>query len=230
MLREVKPLMLGLWFSGCMAALHGVSEAQTPAAPTPPPTPPVQPPAAAAPSPKPPAPAPAAPSDNEELSAEQKEIAEAAVAKPVSGEKIQIYGWREKVLIQGLPSEVSAKLDTGARTSCIHAESRELFERDGKKWVRFIVTDPTVANSFKVRLEAPLVRVAHIKEPGGASVPREVVMLGFQIGERKLRGEFTLNDRSNMLAPVLIGRTLIQELGLVDSRRAYIADQKVFSP
>jgi len=166
--------------------------------------------------------------DDDPLSHEQKEIATAAIAKPVSAEPVQVYGWRENVMIQGVPGQLTAKLDTGARTSSLHAENKELFERDGKKWVRFVVTDPTVKGSPKTRIEAPLVRVALIKEPGAESVAREVVKLGFKIGDRTVKADFTLNNRSNMLAPVLIGRSLIVDLGMVDVRRAYIADQKIF--
>lgn len=159
---------------------------------------------------------------------ERQEIAEAAKAKPVSGELVQVYGWREHVTIKGAPKPLVAKLDTGARTSSIHAEKKEMFERDGKKWMRFVLTDPTAGeDAFRLRMEAPLVRVVHIKEPGGESVAREVVMLGIQIGERRLRGEFSLNNRSNMLAPVLIGRMLLQELGVVDPSRTHLAEKNI---
>lgn len=165
----------------------------------------------------------------EYLSAEEREIAEAAVAKPVSGELVQIFGWREYVAIKGVEGKMVAKLDTGAMTSSIHAEKQEMFERDGKKWVRFIVTDPTVEGSPRVRIEAPFVRVVNIKEPGGQSLSRYVVKLGLQISDRKLIAEFTLNNRDNMLAPVLLGRSLLKELGMVDPRRTHIADEKIFA-
>jgi hypothetical protein len=166
--------------------------------------------------------------DDDEAAAERKEAdAGTAVARPVSSDPVQVYGWREWVLVGNLEMKLAAKLDTGALTSSIHAEEKELFERDGKKWVRFIVTDPGEKNSPRTRIEAPLIRIAHIKEPGGKSVAREVVRLNFTIGERKLRADFTLNNRSNMLSPVLIGRTTIKELGWVDPSRAYLADQKV---
>ncbi len=159
---------------------------------------------------------------------ENAEAETAAVAKPVSAEPVQIYGWREYILVNGVAEKLKAKLDTGAFTSSIHAEEKELFERDGNKWVRFIVTDPTSKQPARTRIEAPLVRIARIKEPGAKSEAREVVRLGFQIGDRKMRGEFTLNNRGNMLAPVLIGRTLIKDLGMVDPGRTHIADQKIF--
>ncbi len=152
----------------------------------------------------------------------------AAVAKPVTADLVQVYGWRENVQIKGIGEKLRAKLDTGALTSSIHAEEKVLFERDGKKWVRFVVLDPSLKKSPRTRIEAPLVRMAMIKEPGGVSEAREVVRLGFMIGDRKMSGEFTLNNRSNMLAPVLIGRSMIKDLGWVDSGRTYLADQKIF--
>jgi hypothetical protein len=171
-------------------------------------------------------PAPVDPDDA--VAAEKAEAEQAAVAKPVNPDPVQVYGWREYILVNGVEDKFTAKLDTGAFTSSIHAEEKELFERDGKKWVRFIVTDPTVEKPARTRIEAPLVRIARIKEPGSESVAREVVRLGFQIGDRKMRGEFTLNNRGNMLAPVLIGRTLIKDLGMVDAGRTHLAEQKIF--
>lgn len=151
-----------------------------------------------------------------------------AVAIPVSPEPVRIYGWRENIQLDDVDEKLLAKLDTGALTSSIHAEETELFERDGKKWVRFIVSDPRKENSKRTRIEAPLIRVARIKEPNDESRRREVVRLSYQLGERKLRGEFTLNNRSNMLAPVLIGRNCLKDLGLVDSARTHLADKKIY--
>lgn len=164
---------------------------------------------------------------DDEAASEAAEAETAAVARPVSPDPSQVYGWREKILIDGIEGKIYAKLDTGAYTSSIHAEETELFERDGKKWVRFIVTEPRMKDSPRVRIEAPLVRIARIKNPGGESETREVVRLAFKIGERKLRGDFTLNNRSNMLSAVLIGRTTIRELGWIDPSRTNLADKKI---
>ena len=164
---------------------------------------------------------------DDEVAAEEAEASTPAVARPVSPDPVQIYGWREHIHITGITETLQAKLDTGAHTSSIHAEQKELFERDGKKWVRFTVTDPRTKDSPRTQVEAPLVRIARIKEPGGESVPREVVRLTFKIGDRKLRADFTLNNRKNMLSPVLIGRITIKELGWIDPSRTYLADKKV---
>lgn len=172
--------------------------------------------------------APAADPAEDPAAAENADANQAAVAKPVSPDPVQIFGWREHVRLQGVALPLLAKLDTGALTSSIHAEEKELFERDGKKWVRFIVTDPREKKPVRTRIEAPLVRIARIKEPGAESMAREVVRLSFQIGDRRMRGEFTLNNRSNMLAPILIGRSIIKDLGWVDPSRTHLAEQKIF--
>ena len=164
---------------------------------------------------------------DDEAAVEEADAEAAAKALPVSPDPVQIYGWREKILVDGMERSLNAKLDTGAYTSSIHAEEKELFERDGKKWVRFIVTEPRKKNSARVTLEAPLVRIARIKEPNGESEKREVVKLSFKIGDKKLRGDFTLNNRSNMLSPILIGRVTIRELGWIDPSRTNLADEKI---
>lgn len=165
---------------------------------------------------------------DDEAAKEDANAVAAAVAIPVNADPVQVYGWREDVMIDGMEEALLAKLDSGALTSSIHAEETELFERDGKKWVRFIVTDSRKKKPVRSRLEAPLVRTARIKEPNAESVSREVVRLSFKIGDRKVRGEFTLNNRNNMVAPVLLGRSVLKDLGWVDSTRTHIADQKIF--
>jgi hypothetical protein len=151
----------------------------------------------------------------------------AAIAIPVNPEPVRVYGWREHIHLDGIEGKLLAKLDTGALTSSIHAEEKELFERDGKKWVRFIVFDPRAKKPVRTRVEAPLVRIARIKQPNDESEVREVVRLSYQLGERKLGGEFTLNNRNNMLAPVLIGRNCLKDLGWVDPARTHLADQNI---
>ncbi|MFU8894083.1 MAG: ATP-dependent zinc protease [Luteolibacter sp.] len=164
----------------------------------------------------------------ENIPAEEREAMEAAVARPVPADPVQVFGWREKIKIQEIDQDFHAKLDTGALTSSIHAEDITLFERDGNKWVRFIATNPREENAKRIPVEAPLVRYARIKEVGGESARREVVRLRIRIGGRSLRGEFTLANRSNMLVPVLIGRTMLKDLGWVDPGRTYLAEQEIF--
>ena len=162
----------------------------------------------------------------DEKSEDEKETAP-PVALPVSSDPKQIYGWKEDVLIKGLKHPLLAKLDTGARTSSMHAESQTIFERNGDKWVRFKTSAETTTGMKSFQLEAPLTKTTLIKVPNGESVRRNVVRLTFTVGERQLRSEFTLNNRSNMICPVLIGRTAIKPLGWIDADRTHLAEKKI---
>ena len=88
--------------------------------------------------------------------------APAAVASPVAADPVRVYGWRENIQVDGIKGNLRAKLDTGALTSSIHAEEIELFERDSKKWVRFVFTVPGQENAPRTVVEAPLVRTVRI--------------------------------------------------------------------
>ncbi len=168
------------------------------------------------------------PEEKEDATAEKIESEDTIkVARPVTSDPVQVYGWIEKVIVAEMKDSLVAKLDTGAQTSSIHAENQQLFERDGKKWVKFIVTDTREEGAKRYEMEAPLSRIVSIKEPGGESQERNVVRLTFKIGTRQIKSEFTLNNRSNMLCPVLIGRTTIKTLGWIDPSRTYLADDKI---
>lgn len=153
---------------------------------------------------------------------------EVASKRPFGKEPVQVFGYIEWVRIGELAGRMRARLDTGARTSSLHVESEEIYDRDGAKWVRFVVLNPNNPKAKRVRISAPLVRWTRIKIPGGGSVRRPVVRLNMQIGDRKLRTEFSLNNRNNMLCPVLIGRRALRELGFVDASRIDLADKKIF--
>ena len=151
----------------------------------------------------------------------------AAVAVPVPVEPMQVFGFEEWVEIGEIVDRMRARLDTGAATSSLHVDEEELFERDGEKWVRFIVSVPGEEQAKRVRISAPLVRTARIKVAGGESEVRKVVRLNVKIGDRKLRTEFSLSNRDNMHCPVLLGRNALQELGWVDAGRTYLAEKKI---
>jgi len=165
--------------------------------------------------------------EEDELVAEEAEKA-AAKKRPLEKEPVQVFGYLEWVGIGTLAGRMRARLDTGARTSSLHVENEEVFDRDGAKWVRFVVLSPNNPKAKKVRISAPLVRWTRIKIPGGGSVRRPVVRLNMRIGDRKIRTEVSLSNRNNMLCPVLVGRRALRELGLVDASRIDLADKKIF--
>ncbi|MGJ8723727.1 MAG: ATP-dependent zinc protease family protein [Roseibacillus sp.] len=139
----------------------------------------------------------------------------------------QVFGWKEWVKVGTKADVMRAKLDSGARTSSLHAEGIEEFERDGREWVRFTMRDPDEKDSKSILIKAPVQRVAKVKNTDGTMERRFVVELGFSMGDRQLREEFNLNDRTGMTCPVLIGRNALRHLGYVDCSRVDLATKKI---
>lgn len=132
-----------------------------------------------------------------------------------------IAGWLEQVTIQASGGVAKAKLDTGAKTSSIHATKIKVFKRNGKKWVRFDLiagNDPAKT----VRVERERVRRVRIKDHENPSDRRSVVELELCFDGVVRRGEFTLVDRGNFLYPVLLGRRFLAGLAVVDAERTYL--------
>ncbi len=120
-------------------------------------------------------------------------------------------GWREWVQLPdlGLPA-MKAKVDTGARTSCIHAFALDTFNRDGTDWVRFSVHPIQNSIEQEIECEAPVVDRRSVKDSGGHSEERVVIKTTILIGDWRDEIEMTLTARDNMRFRILLGRTAIK--------------------
>ena len=128
-------------------------------------------------------------------------------------------GWRELVDLPGIGlSGIPAKIDTGARTSSLHARVLEQFERDGKPYVRFAVD----WDDFAHEGEAVRVDWRGITSSIGETQRRFVIKTPLRIGSVEFRAELSLADRSDMKFPMLIGRTALRRRFVVDSGRSWL--------
>lgn len=135
--------------------------------------------------------------------------------------ELPVVGWRELVHLPELGlHEVPAKIDTGARTSSLHGQVVEEFERDGEKFVRFSVEFP----EQKVRqiCEAVHVDIRGITSSNGEKQRRYVIKSPLRIGELEFRAEISLADRSDMRFPMLIGRSSLRRRFVVDSGHSWL--------
>ena len=130
-------------------------------------------------------------------------------------------GWREWV---GLPelgiAHIKAKVDTGARTSSLHGEVLEEFERDGEKFVRFAVDFQQ--QHVRQVCEAVHVDVRGITSSNGETQYRYVIKTPLKIGDVEFRAEISLADRSDMKFPMLIGRSSLRRRFVVDSGYSWL--------
>lgn len=139
----------------------------------------------------------------------------------VSKERI-IAGWLERVVLSPWQIKLKAKLDSGAKTSSIHAENIQHFERDGKPWVRFDLEKGYEKNSTQHTIETPLLREVQIKQHQLSPAIRSVVELDFCIDGYLYRTQFTLADREKFNYPVLLGRRFLKDNILIDSAAIFM--------
>ncbi|MBC8364189.1 MAG: ATP-dependent zinc protease [Actinobacteria bacterium] len=136
---------------------------------------------------------------------------------------LPVLGWREWVSLpdHGLPW-VKAKVDTGARTSALHATGLVTFERDGTEWVRFRVHPWQRSSVDSVKLEAPVLDRRMVRPSSGVARLRPVVLLPVRIGPSTVTVEFTLTRREQMGFRMLLGRQAIRGRFAVDPGRSYL--------
>ena len=133
-----------------------------------------------------------------------------------------VFGWVEHAFLEGPELELRAKLDTGAKTSSLSAVDIERFERDGEEWVRFDI--PIPESDRQIELERPVYRNVLIKDRDGSSNRRPVVRLVTCLGPHKVEAQYSLADRTGFHYPILIGRRVLKDVGLVDASGTFLAD------
>ncbi|MGF1642596.1 MAG: ATP-dependent zinc protease [Thiotrichales bacterium] len=134
----------------------------------------------------------------------------------------EVIGWREWVIVHelGLPP-VKAKVDTGARTSCLHAFQIRGFKRKGARWVRFHVHPRQHDSETVVVCEAPVLDRRWVTDSGGHRSKRYVIAVPISLGRHTQRIEITLTARDTMLFRMLLGRSALGERYLVDARASF---------
>ena len=133
-------------------------------------------------------------------------------------------GWREWMSMPdlGIPA-VKAKIDTGARTSALHAFFLEPFEENGKKKVRFQIHPLQKRTDIELTCVADVVDQRMVSDSGGHSEMRYVIKTRIVIGSSEIDAEITLTDRDTMQFRMLLGRTALADNFLVAPSRSFLA-------
>lgn len=133
-----------------------------------------------------------------------------------------VVGWREWVALpQADVPWVKAKIDTGARSSSIHAFDLEVFEQDERDWVRFSIHPWQRSDDDHVELSLPVLDMREVRSSNGQVEKRYAVALDVTLAGRTITTVMTLSNRDEMGFRMLIGREALERGFLVDSARSY---------
>jgi len=140
-------------------------------------------------------------------------------------------GWREWV---GLPElhvgAIKAKIDTGARTSALHAYRIEPFRRAGALWLRFELHPMQRSEVMKVTCEARAVDLRAVRNSGGGVERRYIIKTLLKLGDEFWPIELALANRDQMGFRMLLGRTALQGRALIEPGRSYLLGARSAKP
>lgn len=148
----------------------------------------------------------------------------------------ETLGFVEWVVMNDTALRLKARLDTGAKTSSLHAVNVEEFQKNSERWVKFQLplgdhedqpSEGEVEHEDVVlEFERPVHRTVLIKRKGADSQRRYVVNMEFCIAGTIHETQFSLTDRGNFSYPVLLGRRFMRDDNiLINSADSFIAER-----
>jgi len=136
---------------------------------------------------------------------------------------LTIIGWREIIALPKLGiSQIKVKIDTGARSSALHAFHIEKFQRHGKSMLRFQVHPYQRNNKQTVLAEAELLEYRQIRNSGGYAQLRPVILTEVELSGIEWQIELTLTNRDVMGFRMLLGREALRHRFLVDAGKSFL--------
>jgi len=132
-------------------------------------------------------------------------------------------GWREWLVLPELGiGAIRAKVDTGARSSSLHVREQEVFERDGRTMVRFLI-EHGVDDALSGHVEAEVADQRDVTDSGGRKEKRVFIRTLLQLpGGQSWPIEINLTERRNMAFPMLLGRSAMRRRCWVNPGRSWL--------
>jgi len=137
-------------------------------------------------------------------------------------------GWREWIALPKLcEMRIKAKVDTGAKTSCLHTFQIERFRQRGKDRLRFLIHPYQNDENTVVECQAPLLDLREVSDSGGHKEQRFVIETEFCVGSAKIGyqsfdAELTLTDRDTMRFRMLLGRNALANRFIIDPAQSFL--------
>ena len=145
---------------------------------------------------------------------------------PESQELLTI-GWREWVSLPEVKiAAIKAKIDSGARTSCLHTAEYDIFQKNGVDWVRFTVNPIKRHNKVETHAEVEVTYYRIVRDSGGHEEKRPFIKTTLHIGNQTWPIEISLSNRENMKFRMLLGRTAMAQRAVIDCSKSYLTKSK----
>jgi hypothetical protein len=136
-------------------------------------------------------------------------------------------GWCEWLALPALGiAAIEAKLDTGARSSSLHVDSQELFERAGAPWVRFALHLGPGSEADPISAEAAVIDQREVRDSGGHVTRRVFIRTGLALAGQHFHIEINLAARRGLRYPMLLGRTALAGRFLIDSAHKHLLGER----
>lgn len=136
-------------------------------------------------------------------------------------------GWREWVSLPSIGvGSIKAKLDTGARTSALHAFNIETYWSNGELWARFFVHPYQENDAKEIACDARIEDIRIVSNPGGRRQRRLVIRTDIRLGDQTWPIDLSLTDRDEMGFRLLIGRTAMHGNLIVDPDHSYLLGKR----
>lgn len=139
----------------------------------------------------------------------------------------QVIGWRENVALPKLNIPIiKAKIDTGARSSALHAFNIRELELNGSRIIQFQVHPRQRDNQTTVIAEAELLEYRKIRNSGGIAQLRPIIKTQIELGKQIWAIELSLTDRDVMGFRMLLGRQAVRNKFLVDPGKSFLQSRR----
>ena len=137
-------------------------------------------------------------------------------------EKI-VIGWQEIVSLPQMGiAAIDAKIDTGAKTSSLHAENIKFVKKNGKEYVTFDVHPIQKHKEVIISCQAPLTEKRSVKSSSGCEERRPMIKTNMKIGEHVFEIDLNLTKRDYMKSRMLLGRDAMKGNVIIDTQYKYL--------
>jgi hypothetical protein len=144
------------------------------------------------------------------------------MAKKLKQPEKKMVGWREWIHLPELsPMPIKAKIDTGAKTSTLHAKNIVIQQKPRKKFVSFELY-PAKRSKTRIHVRCELIDQRKVKSSVGNTTERPVIRTDVLIGEDRFPIELTLVNRSMMGYRMLLGRRALKKKYIVNPSRSFL--------